>query len=37
MEMKDDWGNQARIISDLEKIEKGPAIVEDPLPFLHAE
>ena len=40
MEMKDvlwsDWGNQDRILSGLEKIEKRPAIVEEPLPFLYA-
>ena len=39
MEMKDvlwsDWGNQDRIVSGLEKIEKRPAVMEDPLPFLY--
>jgi mannose-1-phosphate guanylyltransferase len=40
MEMKDvlwsDWGNQDRIVSGLEKIEKRSAIMEEPLPFLYA-
>jgi mannose-1-phosphate guanylyltransferase len=39
LEMQDvlwsDWGNPERILSGLEKFEKRPANVEDPLPFLY--
>ena len=39
MEMTDvswsDWGTPDLIVADLDNIGKGPAVAEDPLPFLY--